>query len=1441
MQSKRCVVKKTHTHTSPSTTTRVALKFLQQHRGIRLAVPVVVVGSKSDSLQFAILPCFSLPCALFISICEISFLWLPDAWRHGWLFLIPKPLKPPVAPMHLRPLALQEPVGKAVIGLLIHLAMQDARFHMVQYPIWSYMEHRSTYEAIRRVSQHCADVRQLIQMCRSTPHARATRAPKVSLYGGAQLCIDLQRAFDGVNRAKLFTRLHELQIREEIIQLLAYWHETTDYFVQHDTATTQIPIGRGVRQGCKAAPGLWNSFMVLLLHDLNVHIPLSWIQNCLTLYADDFHVGTSFTSMEDLCLFHHFIGILFLTMQSLDMSINPGKSVALIELRGPLSKAARSRFVRRDHNGDSLKINIPGGADIHIPICKSTKYLGVIISYGSFEDCSLKHRLKLMHVGFRRLQRWLTGKHSLHLSQRFQLWKTCIYPIFSYGLFATGMTQHGLKQAITQMTVMMRRVLHDHAYVTRRPNSTAFSRLNIPTPVQLLHGTAIALLRTLHNRKMNLLPHDLAHTIQWTHLPELVRQLTQLQEPPSLETPLHTLPEAWNQPFFQCAHCDFCTADVSAFRRHYTQVHALPMNRTQFVQPADFALDGLPTCKFCMTTFSTWRMFHTHIERGCQELLAGPRSQTVIPGRRGAALGTIDPKMQHHPSDAAARGLRLITEEELHHLKSLPFGERLLHIVQERDWTKVEQAQDVCRYLATRCVICSHQFSRCQELHQHYRLQHPVLWEHVPPKAIQLTSLFCTDSPCPCCGALFTTHSCPTWSQIAVLLVNGAGMEPTEDTATTEARQRCELCVLCFPSTADLVQHLQAEHGLQGLSFNGSRDSLDNSSACAHCGQLFLTMAGLKSHIVQGRCQFFNPQASAETKPVEGQWIEACFDGKMHQVLQSAATRLRLTVVCQACNKGCKRAADLALHLQTSHARLWRESKRLTMVLTAVFSSQCFCNPQLGTKRGHHVCLPLRQLAMSFHRVHREPFAPLLITDTMLQAILSAKLPRAPKYRLEQALVHRQFADTWRDQELLQFLRTHCLFCGHQTHTSDLALHLREEHACSHNTCLFYMEQLLPTVHALNPDDYQCQLCGLIFNLPAHMGPDQPAHDRIILALSHLKGSCPTLLQLALLFGALLHGNPLQHGDGGHWHHRSDAGGFWSHHAHAGQESQPDAQSETLQGPSKRRHRPRGRGSTGHSTAGDQAHDADDAADGPNGGQTRPRMEQLAQNRSIHSFFEPRSTGRIASTGSGDCPMETANGEPIEVPDETPATAPHPDLAAGSSNQCGQDCGEQRGGPPAPNVSAERADLGRQEFSISPLGCPHPEVDDRQEATSKFSEDVPAPDGNGPGPRPGGPFPRLEGGVGQGPQSSTLETANQPPEQQSLRAIASTMPQCSVDGSGSSTQTPLTGTIHNGHQFASHAVQTEGQGQRQTPGQALSQGQPIRLSWLPLCCTMSVV
>ncbi|CAL1143079.1 unnamed protein product [Cladocopium goreaui] len=988
---------------------------------------------------------------------------IPCSWRHGWLFLIPKASKTPDSPHHLRPLALQEPVGKAILGLIIRLAMTEANDHLAIFPVWAYLVHRSTLDAIRRVSLHCAEIRELLQFQRSTPHKRVRRQPQYSLYGGLQICLDLRCAFDCVDRCRLFQRLHQLNISQSLIQLLTTWHEHSVYYVQHDHADCPIAIGRGVRQGCKAAPGLWNFFVVLLLHDLMDYVPLHWIQRHLTIYADDFHIGSKFVSFEEFQYCRKVVGILFSLLESMQLRINPDKSVVILEMRGSRSHALRPTVTRRDRDGEKMIFYKLDSTSVSIPIHRTAKYLGVMICYGNFEDLSLKHRLSLMHTGFRRMQKWLLGKHSLSVKQRYQLWLTCIYPILSYGICATGLTSVGIKLATTQMTIMLRKLMHDHSYVTRRTNQHVFAIHKFFTPAQLLHGTATGLWRTTHERDTVLPAHDLARHIDWSHLQQLVSFLDHLQATESSEKPWTPLGEAcYASPFFQCAQCDFCTD---------------------------------------------------------QELLPGPAPCTTPLRRIGASLGSLD-IMQPHLADAAARGVRLITPDELHHLRQQAFGDRLLHIVQERSWDRVAADSEICQYLSSRCVICDHQFTRCQELHQHFRLQHAELWEYAPQKSIQLTNLFSSESPCACCGALFKTHSCPTWSQIAVLLVNGAGLDMQINDPVQEVRQRCELCLECFTTSTDLVRHLQDRHGLQGLSYNESRDSLDGTSACAHCGQLFQTLGGLKSHVVQGRCLYFNPQATAETKPVDENSKQACLDGKLLTVLQDPMVRMRLTVVCQACGKGCKRAADLALHLQTAHSRLWRKSQRLTLIMVdAFYQHQCFCNPSSGVHRTQHVCLPFRQLAMAFHRMGVEPFAPTVITDKLLKDILADTLPRAAKYRLERALVHRTFSDTWQDSEILKLMREHCILCGAQPAPSDMALHLREEHQCNHEMFLFYMEQLLPIALEPNLDHYQCHLCDLVFNLPSSLRPDETLSARAQIALSHLRGACPVLIQLAQLFG----------------------------------------------------------------------------------------------------------------------------------------------------------------------------------------------------------------------------------------------------------------------------------------------------------------------------------
>ena len=291
-------------------------------------------------------------------------------------------------------------------------------------------------------------------------------------------------------------------------------------------------------------------------------------------------------------------------------------------------------------------------------------------------------------------------------------------------------------------------------------------------------------------------------------------------------------------------------------------------------------------------------------------------------------------------------------------------------------------------------------------------------------------------------------------------------------------------------------------------------------------------MSGLKSHIVQGKCAEFNPQATAETWPIDPLWQAACLEGRLLDVLKPPGNRMRLTIRCQQCGKSCQRAADLALHLQSCHSRLWKWSQRLIAVLVDVYYStgQCVCNPMTGVKRLNHVCLPFRQLAMCFHRLRQEPFAPMQITDPLLACTLSNRLDPLQRFQLEQFLTSRNFVALWQEDDMLQLLRSSCLFCGATYSAADLALHLREAHSCGHVTTLFYMEQLMSRLIGEQTVDHQCRLCLQIYNLPLDLQPTTLHETRQNVAVSHLKGCCPNLLQLSLLFAQLLRGHGLAHG-----------------------------------------------------------------------------------------------------------------------------------------------------------------------------------------------------------------------------------------------------------------------------------------------------------------------
>ena len=359
--------------------------------------------------------------------------WIPSCWRDAWLILIPKPGKKTSDPASLRPLALQEPIGKSIVGLLAQHLQRTSYSSFAPLPIWAYIPSRSTQHALHRVAVHTKAGRTLVASQRPTVFHRQLNLPTYKVCGAIQLFLDLQRAFDNVCREELFARLPELNVHPKVHQLLAGWHQGTCYHVTANNGTTPVQIGSGVRQGCKAAPMLFNAFLYMYLTDLSQYISWSWICEHLDVYADDIHVGALFYNRDDLSIIMRNFGIIMEVLQKKGMTINTSKSAVLLTMGGTSFRQLRKQLISGDSNGEKIKIT-GLTASFDVPLVKQTKYLGTIVSYANMEQATLQHRVTLSKLAFARLRKWLTARRGLSLRHRILMWKTCVIPVLTYGL-----------------------------------------------------------------------------------------------------------------------------------------------------------------------------------------------------------------------------------------------------------------------------------------------------------------------------------------------------------------------------------------------------------------------------------------------------------------------------------------------------------------------------------------------------------------------------------------------------------------------------------------------------------------------------------------------------------------------------------------------------------------------------------------------------------------------------------------------------------------------------------------------------------------------------------------------------------------------------------------------------------------------------------------------
>ena len=276
---------------------------------------------------------------------------LHSAGVERWsLVLVAQAQQPPQCVENLRPLAPQDLLGTAVIGLLTKVARQPVLSKLCSQPHFARLPQRSAHDSIARAVGHCAMVRDRI-----AGHRRSVLDPNVAVRGGLTISIDLQKAFDTLPRERLFHGLSQLGVPLACVNLLRNWHTDTQYHIDHKPYHAEVPTMQGVRQGCKAAPFLWACGMRQLLAELQHRTSLAWGHDVLTLFADDFLLQCFFSSEDELHLHLKYCGILFDLLEAFGLTIKVSKTT-VYSLTGKHTERIQTKLLKFHADGWFLQL-----------------------------------------------------------------------------------------------------------------------------------------------------------------------------------------------------------------------------------------------------------------------------------------------------------------------------------------------------------------------------------------------------------------------------------------------------------------------------------------------------------------------------------------------------------------------------------------------------------------------------------------------------------------------------------------------------------------------------------------------------------------------------------------------------------------------------------------------------------------------------------------------------------------------------------------------------------------------------------------------------------------------------------------------------------------------------------------------------------------------------